>query len=96
MLPDATPSYARLPRKQETQQKYGAECTGMIRQETDSGMAVNRWVAGSSPARGAKFPKHLAPTSTTAQGAKVRHRYEPLASPYGRVLAILPAIGNRR
>jgi hypothetical protein len=58
--------------------------------------AVNRWVAGSSPARGAKFPKHLAPTSTTAQGAKVRHRYEPLASPYGRVLAILPAIGNRR
>jgi hypothetical protein len=43
--------------------------------------AVNRWVAGSSPARGAKFSKHLAKIETDSKRLKVRHRYEPLACP---------------
>ena len=47
----------------------------MRRHATVHAPPVNRWVAGSNPARGANFPKHLTIFLAAVVQAKVRHRY---------------------
>jgi hypothetical protein len=47
-------------------------CSGMRRHETHAVAAVNRWVAGSSPARGANKSKAFNPCIEEQIGAGVQ------------------------
>jgi hypothetical protein len=57
--------------------------------------AVNRWVAGSNPARGANFPKHLTIFLAAVVQAKVRHRYGGHRKPVAGEAALAEATRER-
>ncbi len=59
MLPDATPGYPRFQTMQVRSVFPITGCTGKRHLVSAIGSAVNRWVAGSNPARGAKEIKRL-------------------------------------
>jgi hypothetical protein len=79
-LPNATASYRKKSELQVETLFRVTGPTGKKRDEMLTRPSVNRLVAGSNPARGAKLFNHLLNRSVAKYSSQVRHRYGPQQS----------------